>query len=196
MGSSMSLSRFAANHRSELRCYQARVSITQPTVRGQGMGVLAASHRFLAVDFQLVGVRATTEWCYIMRLDRATEALHRALGRTSGSLGLARKVRSLSPLCRKRSDTSASSGAYESLKRTGRSFQRHPEHHGWRCTRSVASRARGSQWPSPLDVANGCVNATRSTCSPCSDVVGATLQRRSPEQGSLTPRHRFDGDSG
>jgi len=88
----MSLSRFAANHRSELRCYQARVSITQPTVRGQGKGVLAASHRFLAVDFKLVGMRATTERSYIMRLDRATEALQRALGRTSGSFGLARKL--------------------------------------------------------------------------------------------------------
>jgi hypothetical protein len=88
----MSLNRFSASHRSALRAYQARISVTQPTVRGQGKGVLAASHHFLAVDFQLGGMLATTERSYIKRLDRATEALQRALGRKSGSFGLARKL--------------------------------------------------------------------------------------------------------
>jgi hypothetical protein len=88
----MSLNRFAASHRSALRAYQARISITQPTVRGQGEGVLAALHHFLAFDFQLGGMRTTTERSYIKRLDRATEALQRALGRKSGSFGLARKL--------------------------------------------------------------------------------------------------------
>lgn len=88
----MSLDRFAAEFLPALRHHQARVSITQPTVRGQGKGVLSASQQFLAVDFNPDSLRTSSEKRYIMRLDSATHELQRALGRQAGSWGIARKI--------------------------------------------------------------------------------------------------------
>lgn len=86
--------------------------------------------------------------------------------------------------------SSARSGGVASLRRSGRSSQRPSLRPAWRCTRSVALQALGSQWPSPSDAARGRVIAARSTCSLGCDVVGAARRRRSSERGSLTPKHR------
>jgi hypothetical protein len=85
---------------SALRRHQARVSITQPTVRSQGAGTLHAAWAFLSSDLDLRSLRASSERKYLVRLDDATVAFAKRLGppksrsgaHSTGSWGLARKL--------------------------------------------------------------------------------------------------------
>ena len=96
----MSTPRFQADFVLALRRHQARVSITQPTVRSQGAGTLHAAWAFLSSDLDLRRLRTSSERKYLVRLDDATVAFAKRLGppksrggaRSSGSWGLARKL--------------------------------------------------------------------------------------------------------
>ncbi|MFM7052762.1 MAG: hypothetical protein ACKOYN_11635 [Planctomycetota bacterium] len=85
---------------SALRRHQARVSITQPTVRGHGSGTLHAAWEFLARDLDLRRLRSGSERAYLRHLDEATTAFMKRLGtrkggaksKASASWGLARKL--------------------------------------------------------------------------------------------------------
>lgn len=85
---------------SALRRHQARVSITQPTVRSQGPGTLHKAWAFFSTDLDLRRLRTSSERSYLGRLDDATVALAKRLGtpksrgssRSIGSWGLARKL--------------------------------------------------------------------------------------------------------
>ena len=71
---------------SALRRHQARVSITQPTVRSQGPGTLHTAWAFLSSDLDLRRLRASSERKYLVRLDDATVLDHtRSIMEAGGS---------------------------------------------------------------------------------------------------------------
>lgn len=96
----MPTSRLPTSFVCALRQHQARVSITQPTVRSQGAGTLRAAWDFLSTDLDLRRLCAVTERKFLLRLDDATDLFVRRLqkqrgkgqSRKAGSWGVARKL--------------------------------------------------------------------------------------------------------
>lgn len=76
----------------DLQAHQARVSITASSVRSQGSGTARITREFLGREFNLRGMRATSERAYLRKLDAATNRLRRRLKGRAKTFGLARKL--------------------------------------------------------------------------------------------------------